>query len=53
VSFSRRRQATPWKLGCEYAIFFFEVRDDVLLMPVDPAGDHRDEDWQYHGGSSG
>jgi hypothetical protein len=45
--------ATARELGFENAVFFFEVSDDMLLMPIDPAGGHGDKDWQYHGGSSG
>src|SRR5215510_12560824 len=46
-------QAPVWEFGCENAIFFFEIRDDMLLMPVDPAGNHSDEDVENHEGSSG
>ena len=32
---------------------FVLVGDDLLLVPSDPAGDHGNEDVQYHGESSG
>lgn len=46
-------QPTSWELGCEHPIFFFEGHDDVLLMPIEPAGDRGDEALEYHDGSSG
>jgi hypothetical protein len=35
------------------AILFSKVGDDFLLMPIDPAGEHGDQDMQDHGLSSG
>src|SRR5262245_59424891 len=46
-------QAPVWEFGGENAIFFFEIRDDMLLMPIDPAGNHGDEGVENHEGSSG
>jgi hypothetical protein len=33
----------------EGAVFFQETSDDLLLVAVDPAGDHGDQDLQNHG----
>jgi hypothetical protein len=41
------------ELGFEDTILFSKVGDDLLLVPIDPAGDHRDQDMQDHGLSSG
>jgi hypothetical protein len=46
-------QAATRELRFENAIFFFEVDDDLLLVPIDPAGNHDDKDLQSQGGSSG
>ena len=31
----------------ENAVFFLEVGDDLLLVAIEPAGDHSDEDVEY------
>jgi hypothetical protein len=46
-------QAAIWELGFKNPILFFEVGDHMLLMPLELAGDHGDQDLQNHGGSSG
>ncbi len=45
------RQAQPSApvVGFENAVFLLEIRNDVLLVTLEPAGDHRDEDVQDHG----
>ena len=37
----------------ECAIFFLQVGNHLLLVPLDPASDHRDEDMENHSPSSG
>jgi hypothetical protein len=37
----------------EKAVFFLKVGDDLLLVAIDPVGDHGDEDVEYHGRSLG
>ena len=37
------------KLGFEYAILFLQIGDHLLLVTLDQAGDHDDEDLQDHG----
>ena len=46
-------QAACCELCFENAILFLEVGDDVLLRPIDPTGDRRDEHVQAHGHASG
>lgn len=46
-------QAAARELGFQDMIFLFEVRDDLLLMPIDPAGDGHDQELEYHGSFSG
>jgi hypothetical protein len=36
-------------VGFENAVFLLEISNDVLLVTLEPAGDHRDEDMQDHG----
>jgi hypothetical protein len=36
------------EVGFEDAVLFLEVSDDLLLVPLEPAGDHGDEDMQDH-----
>jgi hypothetical protein len=43
---------TP-EFDVERAVFFQEIVDDLLLLAVDPSGDHGDEDLQNHDGSWG
>jgi hypothetical protein len=40
-------------LGFENAIFFLQVGNHLLLVPLDPASDPRDEDMENHSPSSG
>lgn len=42
-----------WQLGFEHLIFCFEGGDDVLLVSMDPTGNHGDENLQKHGDSWG
>ena len=46
-------QSAATEVGFEDAVLFLEVGDDVLLVPLEPAGDHGDEDMQDHGRSPG
>jgi hypothetical protein len=41
------------ELGFEDLILFSKVGDHLLLVPIDPAGDHGDQDVQDYGLSSG
>lgn len=41
------------ELGFEDAIFFWKVSDHLLLVPLDPASDHRDQDMENERHSSG
>jgi hypothetical protein len=45
------RQAPPSApvVGFENAVFLLEISNDVLLVTLEPAGDHRDEDVKDHG----
>jgi hypothetical protein len=43
---------TP-ELGVKGTIFVQEISDDLLLVAIEPSGDHSDEDLQSHGGSWG
>src|SRR5262249_12262080 len=43
--------ALTTEFGVERTVFFQKIRDDLLLMAIDPAGDHGDEDLQNHGNS--
>src|SRR2546427_7029837 len=51
----RVRQAQPaaTELGFEHTIFLNEIGDDLLLVPLQPAGHHGDEHVQDHSCSSG
>ena len=42
-------QPAATELGFEDAIFLKEIGDDLLLVPLEPAGNHGDEDVQDHG----
>ena len=42
-------QAVPPAVRFEDAVLFVEGGDDVLLVPLEPTGDHGDEDRQDHG----
>jgi hypothetical protein len=48
-----KSNAMPPEFGMEGAVFFQEIVDDLLLVPVHPSGDHGDEDLQNHGDSWG
>ena len=37
-------QPAAAELGFEDAIFLLQIRDHLLLVPLEPAGDHGDED---------
>ena len=41
------------ELRFEDAVFREEIRDDLLLVPLEPASNHSDQDVQDHGVSSG
>ena len=46
-----RREDTPWICSdesMEGTVFFQEIGDDLLLVAIDPAGNHDDEDLQHH-----
>jgi hypothetical protein len=49
----RQAQPAPAELGCEHTVFFNKVRDDLLLVPLQPAGHHGNEHVQNHGLPSG
>ena len=36
------------ELGFEHAVFRKEIRDDLLLMPLQPAGNHGDQNMEDH-----
>jgi hypothetical protein len=46
----RVRQAQPAaaELGFEDTVFLQEIRDDLLLVPLEPSSDHGDEDVEDH-----
>ncbi len=46
-------QAAATKLRFEDTIFLNQVRDDLLLVTLEPSGDHGHEHLQGHGVSSG
>jgi hypothetical protein len=46
-------QPAATALGFENAIFLLKVGDHLLLVPLEPASDHRDEDMENHSRSSG
>jgi hypothetical protein len=46
-------QALRVELGFEDAIFLLEVGNHLLLVPLEPAREHRDEDMENHSPSSG
>jgi hypothetical protein len=41
------------KVGFEHAVFFVKVSDHLLLVLLDPASDHRDQEMENHSCSSG
>jgi hypothetical protein len=32
----------------QHTVFCEEIRDSLLLVPLEPARDHSDEDWENH-----
>jgi hypothetical protein len=47
----RVRQAQPaaTELSFEDAVFLKEIRDDLLLVPLEPSSNHGNQDVQDHG----
>jgi hypothetical protein len=43
--------ASTTEFGMEGAVFFQEIGNDLLLVAIDPTGDHGDADLQNHGDS--
>lgn len=46
-------QSPATELGFEDAVFREEIGDDLLLVPLQPAGNHGDQDVEDHSRSSG
>ena len=46
-------QPAAAELGFEDAIFLLQIGDDLLLVTLDPAGDHGNQDMENHNRSSG
>ena len=46
-------QPAPAELGFQDAVFLKQIRNHLLLMPLQPASDHRDQDLENHSRSSG
>jgi len=46
-------QPAPAKVGFEDTVFLDEVGDNLLLVTLEPAGDHGDQDVEDHSRSSG
>jgi hypothetical protein len=46
-------EADAWvaQFGFENTVFFLEIGDDPLLVMIEPASDHGDENLQDHGRS--
>jgi hypothetical protein len=49
----RQAQPTATEPGFEGAVFLKEVRDHLLLVPLEPSSDHGDQDLENHSRSSG
>jgi hypothetical protein len=49
----RQAQPPPAELGFEHTVFFKKVRDDLLLVSLEPASHHSYEHVQHHGLPSG
>jgi hypothetical protein len=51
----RIRQAQPavTESGFENAVFLKKIGDNLLLVPLEPASDHGDQDFENHSRSSG
>jgi len=41
-------QPAATEVSFEDAIFRKEIRDDLLLVPLEPSSDHGDQDWEDH-----
>jgi hypothetical protein len=48
----REAQAAPTKLGFEDAVFLVQIGDHLLLVPLEPPGDHGNQEVQDHTCSS-
>jgi hypothetical protein len=46
-------ESAATELGFQNAILFLQIGDDLLLVPLDPAGDHGDQNVEDHSCSSG
>ena len=46
-------QSLRTELRFENTILFLKVSDHLLLVPLDPTSDHRDQDMEHHSRSSG
>ena len=44
----REAKATTAELGFEHAVFRKEIRDDLLLMTLQPASNHGNQNMQDH-----
>jgi hypothetical protein len=47
------REAAAVEVGFEDAVFLLQIGDDPLLVPLDPPGNHGDQDMENHNSSSG
>ena len=45
----RQAQPAATELSFEDAVFRKEIRDDLLLVPLEPSSNHGDQDVQDHG----
>jgi hypothetical protein len=46
-------QPAAAELGFEETVFRVEIRDDLLLVTLEPAGEHGEQELEDHGLSSG
>jgi hypothetical protein len=46
-------EPVPLEFPFEQAVFLDEIRDDLLLVPLQPTGNHGDQDLEDHRHSSG
>jgi hypothetical protein len=46
-------QSLNTELRFEHTVLFLQVRDHLLLVPLNPPSDHRDQDMENHSRSSG
>ena len=49
----RQAEPTTTKLGLQDAVFLVQVGDHLLLVTLEPASDHGDQDMEDHDRSSG